>query len=184
LKIGTANHFADGVPVYQNALSPIRELLDLYPTFPEDRKRSSIGMRLRDKKIHHPTAGVHWSASLLFSLVHDLAQAYDVDADCLDVEKANAVIARYNSFAGLVQDLKLYDVGETRPLLDGKEVIGLVNAKPGPWLAGALEQIVQWQLDRESATKQDCIEWVTVEASSGRIRPPVQAPPAKKLRRK
>jgi hypothetical protein len=43
-----------------------------------------LGMFLRHKNIHHLNAGVHWSSSFLFSLVTEMGELYDLNADKLD----------------------------------------------------------------------------------------------------
>lgn len=45
---------------------------------------SYVGLRLRDKVVHNPNTGSHWTSSLLFSLVQDLLPHYDLENDVLD----------------------------------------------------------------------------------------------------
>lgn len=42
------------------------------------------GLALRSKDIHNPNSGIHWSESVLFSLVVELGDLYDVAGDKLD----------------------------------------------------------------------------------------------------
>ncbi len=32
--------------------------------------------------------------------------------------------------------------------------------KPGPWVGKVLEDVVEWQLDNPSRSKEDCINWL------------------------
>lgn len=32
--------------------------------------------------------------------------------------------------------------------------------KPGPWVGKVQEDVVEWQLDNPSLSKEDCIEWL------------------------
>lgn len=43
-----------------------------------------VGLMLREKCVHNPNAGSHWTTSLLFSLLQELVLIYDVAEDKLD----------------------------------------------------------------------------------------------------
>ncbi|EAU92989.2 transfer RNA nucleotidyltransferase [Coprinopsis cinerea okayama7 len=185
LKLGTQNHFLDGVPFLFSAVPKVRQFLLEYPTFYTEHKRSRIGMFLRHKNIHHLNAGVHWSSSFLFSLVTEMGELYDLNADKLDVDRASALVERYNQFATLVEELELYDAGEMRPLLDGREVSTALGAKKGgPWLAEALSKVVEWQLDNPQQNKEQCTAWLKREREEGRIQIDELVEPTSKRPRK
>ncbi|TFK30711.1 transfer RNA nucleotidyltransferase [Coprinopsis marcescibilis] len=171
LKLGTQNHYLDGVPILCGAVAKTRHFLDTYPTYPRSTRRSSIGVFLRNKSIHNLNAGIHWSDSMLFTLVLELGEQYDAISDALNVERATAIISKYNDFATLAEELDLWDVGELRPLVDGKDVLSTLEAKrSGPWLAETLSKVVEWQLDNRDATKERCLNWLRLERQEGRIR--------------
>lgn len=86
LKLGSQYHFLDGIPFLFSAIPRVPELLRDYATFEEAVRRSSIGMLLRHRNIHHLNAGVHWSTAFLFSLVVEVSQVYDLASDALDGE--------------------------------------------------------------------------------------------------
>ncbi|KAG5220327.1 CCA tRNA nucleotidyltransferase [Salix suchowensis] len=92
LKLGTQNHFLDGIP----ALFAAAEILQL-PRLDDDRfalpsDRVAIGLRLRDKIVHNSNTGSHWTSSLLFSLVQDLLPHYDLENDILDGQVLDQVV--------------------------------------------------------------------------------------------
>ncbi|KAF4572560.1 CCA tRNA nucleotidyltransferase, mitochondrial [Pleurotus pulmonarius] len=186
LKLGTQNHFLDGIP----ALFAAAEMLRL-PRLDDDRfavpsDRVAIGLRLRDKAVHNPNTGSHWTSSLLFSLVQDLLPHYDIENDNLDVDRSSAIIAIYNCFVDRVLELKLQDAVDARPILDGREVSAALGAqRAGPWLGQVLAQVVEWQLGHPHQTKDDCIAWLRTQQSEGRVKINQPSEPVtKKLRTK
>jgi tRNA nucleotidyltransferase (CCA-adding enzyme) len=73
LKLGTQNHFLDGVPALYDAAALLKtpDLTD--KRFSEPSERVAIGLLLRNKSVHNINAGSHWTSSLLFSLVEEIA---------------------------------------------------------------------------------------------------------------
>ena len=82
LKLGTQNHYLDGIPVLFAATRLIRAQIMNEPQHSLDRVR--LGLLLRDKLIHNPNTGSHWTASLLFTLVTELIPLYDLENDLMD----------------------------------------------------------------------------------------------------
>jgi tRNA nucleotidyltransferase (CCA-adding enzyme) len=88
LKLGTQNHFLDGVPVLFDACKVLKNPdLNKFRVSPEPTasesgsvseekakkaERSAIGNLLRQKVVHNPMTGSEWTSSLLFSLVVEL----------------------------------------------------------------------------------------------------------------
>ncbi|KAJ2919230.1 hypothetical protein MD484_g1082, partial [Candolleomyces efflorescens] len=184
LKLGVQQHYLDGIPVLFLAVDPVRQLCEGYASFPADKARSTIGVALRNKAIHAPNAGVHWTESFLFSLVLELGSLYDVVNDVFNREEAAGVVERYNSFAELVVELDLYDVGDAVPLLDGREIMKAMDTtKGGPWLAIIQSHIIQWQLDHPQATSESCLSWLEEEKAAGNLPAVTSAgPPSKRPR--
>ena len=44
----------------------------------------ALGLLLRDKVVHNPNTGSHWTTSILFSLVQELTPLYDAEKDQLN----------------------------------------------------------------------------------------------------
>lgn len=42
--------------------------------------------------------------------------------------------------------MDLMDIASERPLVDGKELVKKLGAKPGPWMRPALDLCMEWQL--------------------------------------
>ncbi|KAL4069364.1 hypothetical protein J3A83DRAFT_4096357 [Scleroderma citrinum] len=163
LKLGNKNYYLDGIPALFAAAS---ELIDGF-SLDQDRfrgpsERVSIGLFLRHPKMHKPTSGLHWSSSLLFSLVCELARLRDN-------EEATKCIQRYNAFAMRIDELALGDTVDAKPLLNGNEVVALVGGKPGPWTRIVLDKILEWHLEHPQGDKVACTDWLKEECNSGRI---------------
>ena len=80
LKLGTQNHYLDGIPVLFAATQLIKAQIESQHSL--DRVR--LGLLLRHKWIHCPNTGSHWTASLLFTLVTELIPLYDVEKDIMN----------------------------------------------------------------------------------------------------
>jgi len=88
LKLGTQNHFLDGIPVLFDAYQVLRNP-DIHDeerfnfVSPDSGERSVktergvIGNLLREKVVHEPRTGSDWRSSLLFSLVVELLPICD-----------------------------------------------------------------------------------------------------------
>ena len=98
LKVGTKNHYLDGIP----SLFSASELLKA-PDIDDDKSKSKIpservaiglyadtglccsmsakamvqGLLLRHNSVHNAHIGAHWTTSLLFSLIQELVDCYD-----------------------------------------------------------------------------------------------------------
>jgi len=108
LKLGTQNHYLDGIPPLFIAADLFKDPRLNSERFVGKSERVAIGpscffamiwppllsddilagLLLRDKVIHNPNTGSHWTSSLLFSLVQELVPLYDVDNDTLDGKNA------------------------------------------------------------------------------------------------
>jgi tRNA nucleotidyltransferase (CCA-adding enzyme) len=103
-KLGTQNHYLDGIPALFVAAdllknpSPSNDKLkspservaigEWFPSIPPVIRLHSFpfcaGLLLREKCVHNPNTGSHWTTSLLFSLVQELVPMYDAVEDKLD----------------------------------------------------------------------------------------------------
>jgi len=79
LKLGTQNHYLDGIPALFTGTQILKTGMKEHQHKSMDRVR--LGLLLRNKSIHNPFVGIHWSTSILFSLVTDLVPHYSVKDD-------------------------------------------------------------------------------------------------------
>ena len=98
LRLGTQGHYLDGVPLLFEAATLLRQpRLDRWTT-PSDRVALgefpplclknkvliNVGLVLRDKNVHNPLTGTLWQSSILFSLLQELVECYDLERQTLD----------------------------------------------------------------------------------------------------
>ncbi|KAH7914461.1 hypothetical protein BJ138DRAFT_1170563 [Hygrophoropsis aurantiaca] len=162
LKLGSKNHYSDGIPALFAAAERLKNLDLSDDKLKVPSERVAIGLLLRDKSVHYPITGSHWTGSLLFSLVCELVPLENVIdiSDCVE---------RYNGFTRRVEELGLDEIVDAKPILNGHEVTQTFDAKPGPWTQSVLNKVVEWQLEYPSGTKDDCVAWLNAEKEAGRI---------------
>lgn len=176
LKIGGQNHFIPSVPSLFLAHERVsKPSLD---KFEGSSQRALIGLLLRDKLVHNPSMGTHWSGTLLFSLVQDLVDL--VDQDSLDDTRAREVVDIYNAFTDRVLELDLVASIEEPPRLNGKEIGTVLGIKPGKEIGTYMEHVVRWQLEYPKGSLEDCKTWLR-ELYSGNVE--AAAPPNKSTRK-
>jgi tRNA nucleotidyltransferase (CCA-adding enzyme) len=84
LKLGSQNHYLDGIPMLLSALPLVNECLGAQHQQPMERV--PLGLSLRHKAIHNPLSGTHWTTTLLFSMIVDLVPYYCIEVDSFDGE--------------------------------------------------------------------------------------------------
>ncbi|PCH33236.1 hypothetical protein WOLCODRAFT_159930 [Wolfiporia cocos MD-104 SS10] len=180
LKLGTQNHYLDGIPGLFAAWDILSERIAQYSPRDDDKDRAAIGMLLREKSVHWQPSGSHWSSSMLFSLVQDLVSLWDTSNGQLDIEVATKRIEAYNAFSRRIEELELPLLVDKKPILDGRDVARVLDTKPGPWTGHVLNSVIEWQLEHPRGSKEDCEEWLRAERAAGRIDTNAIAAPAKR----
>lgn len=134
--IKATNHV---VKVLGDAIRLRKKLRDLVQkTELEIATRAEVGVALRD-------AGKSWRYHILYSLMCD-----SVD------EHLRIVGTRYGAFAKFVEEQKLEDAAELKPIINGKDIqkiLGIQTA--GSWLKSALNLVVEWQFANPEGTVDD-----------------------------
>ncbi|KAF9040369.1 hypothetical protein BDZ89DRAFT_1060461 [Hymenopellis radicata] len=182
LKLGAQYHFLDGIPALFVATDLLKssELLS-GERFVGKSERVAIGMLLREKSVHNPITGSHWTSSLLFSMLRELSPLYNPVSDEFDAEEAARIIQCYSVFVARVEELNMVNVVDAKPLLDGREVVNLLNAKPGPWTGRVLNQVLEWQFENPDGTKDACSQWLIDAHAAGTVQvETVNSEPARK----
>ncbi|KAK0500640.1 hypothetical protein EDD18DRAFT_1067916 [Armillaria luteobubalina] len=183
LKLGTQNHYSDGVPALFAASDLLKSPRLDDEQFKSRPERVAIGMLLRHKSVHNPSTGSHWTSSILFSLVRELGPLYDASLDTIDAEEAEKIICVYNDFSARIEELDLLGAADAKTLLNGRDVVRVLEAKPGPWTGQVLTQVMEWQLEHPKQTKEDCEAWLKHAYSMGLIRTDLTVEPARKKAR-
>eukprot|EP01133_Synstelium_polycarpum_P006391 gene6391-7408_t len=71
-------------------------------------------------------------------------------------EESKKIVVKYDNFCTSVDTHNLVGVWHTKKLLDGKQVMELLNKKPGAWLSPVLQDVFEWQLENPSRTEDQC----------------------------
>ena len=107
LKYGVQNHYLDGVPALFSSLPLLKTSMSDHKNTPLDRIK--LGLLLRNKLVHNPLTGNHWTTSLLFSLVTDLVPHYNVSDDKFNSEfEKHLSVLRTNNLIKWTLHLKLW----------------------------------------------------------------------------
>ncbi|KAG6885520.1 hypothetical protein C0993_000516 [Termitomyces sp. T159_Od127] len=170
LKLGTQNHFLDGIPALFSSADILQNSVLASEQFLHVSQRAALGLLLREKVVHNPHTGSHWATSLLFSLIQELVPLYNIADDTLDAEAARRVVQTYNIFIAKIEELDLPGTVEARPILDGHEVVQVLGrSKSGAWMGKVMAALIEWQLDNPGATKEMAQVWLTSEQKEGKI---------------
>ncbi|KAJ4471316.1 hypothetical protein C8J55DRAFT_521349 [Lentinula edodes] len=182
LKLGTQNHYLDGIPALF-AASEILKNPDLnQEKYRQSSERVIIGLMLREKAVHNANTGSHWTSSLLFSLLQELIPCCETIEEGLKVSAASEKITIYNRFVERVEELALTSAMDAKPLVDGREVVSLLNVKAGPWTGTVLARVVEWQLEHPEGSKGECLTWLKEQLSAGTLGIDQNGPVSKKAR--
>ncbi|KAF8823861.1 hypothetical protein HHX47_DHR9000095 [Lentinula edodes] len=137
LKLGTQNHYLDGIP----ALFAASEILKNPDLNQEKFRQSSERVIIASEKI-----------------------------------------TIYNRFVERVEELALTSAVDAKPLVDGREIVSLLNVKAGPWTGTALARVVEWQLEHPEGSKGECLMWLKEQLSAGTLGIDQNGPVSKKAR--
>jgi len=185
LKVGTKNHYLDGIPALFSASELVKSPDVGGDKFKTPSERVAIGLLLRHISVHNVNIDARWTTSLLFSLIQELVERYDPLEDNLNVADAATVIAKYNRFAERVDELGLQGDVNAKPMLDGREILRILGAsKPGRWTGKVLADVIEWQLGHPGGTKEQCGVWLKDELAAGRVSIEDAAPSAQAKRQR
>ncbi|KAK6515342.1 CCA tRNA nucleotidyltransferase, mitochondrial [Arthrobotrys conoides] len=120
---------------------------------PSGLTRSGLGKYLR-------AMGSEWRIQVLASLLVELVEVRGEGVEFGSDEDLK-IIDGYESFLKRIYDEDLGEVWDLKYLLTGNEVKAALNQKAGRWMKPALEQVMEWQLDNPTATKEDALENIT-----------------------
>lgn len=99
--------------------------------------------------------GDKWELNLL---VNYCLEYFEVDNN--DNDKINSISIKYEKLFQSIIDLKLEYIFKQQVLLNGKDLMKIVNKKPGPWLKPITEKLFKWQLNNPTCTKENMIEYL------------------------
>lgn len=121
--------------------------------------RSSVGMAIR-------TWGTTWKSQLVFCLLSELVYEKSPKFPMsLRAEDGDPVLQRtlepYSAFVDYVLKHHLQHACSVRPLLDWNEIMEVLGVEQGgQYLKVVLDELVAWQFDNESASREEAREWL------------------------
>ncbi|KAL1831105.1 hypothetical protein DCAR_0101084 [Daucus carota subsp. sativus] len=135
-----------------------REIIDVPVA---SKLRILIGLLLREIKDF-------WRPALLLStiLYYD-----DIDSSSsFEQSKLDKSIVLFNQVESAVTTQGLDKIWEVKPLVNGKEIMSVLQLKTGgPLVREWVEKLLEWQLAHPSGSAEECIDWMR-QAQSKRAR--------------
>lgn len=131
--------------IIEKAVANRPQILSVIEMVQRVPRRSDIGMALRRLDPHAPT----WRPQILYSMLCDFFE-----------RDGKSVIQQYRVFAKYVREQGLENVYEQTPIINGKQMAEVLQTKTGPWMKGALDLVMSWQLDNPTAVREDAMEMV------------------------
>ena len=89
--------------------------------------------------------GFNWRSSVMYALLTEVAETKTED-------QSQEVLEGYCSWLLGLSSLKLLDVYQLKPIVDGKDLMSAFNTKGGKWVSAALDCVIEWQLRNPSQT--------------------------------
>lgn len=113
---------------------------DQTTTLPLERKQGASSEDQREiQGLAIRKWGSNWRSSVIYALLTEVAETR-TETD------AQAVLDGYSSWLSHLSSLKLLDIDQLKPIVDGDELMKAFNRKGGKWVSAALESVMKWQL--------------------------------------
>ncbi|PSN62099.1 tRNA nucleotidyltransferase [Corynespora cassiicola Philippines] len=97
----------------------------------EECARETLGMKIREW-------GATWRTQIFFSLIYEYVRSGE--------ESRQDLLRSYSTFLGRLEKLEILEAYTFDPIVNGKQLAVALKTKPGPWMKGALDVVMQWQL--------------------------------------
>lgn len=127
-----------------NSLDSYDEMVASFSQAGQQLRRYQIGTFLRDLR-------GDWEIAHYSSLFSKFIESNERDI-------FNRLAKQYASFHEYVYSQQLENCHDLRPLINGKEMVKLLNMKGGPWLGKINDRAILWQLDNPSGTRDELLE--------------------------
>lgn len=114
-------------------------------------------------------AGRLWRIAILVALIEDLPlpdfqhtfASRIADSPKPLTEDASVIVENYKRFQDAVEDLKLEDVWELKPLLNGADIFKLLpKLRRGPMVGEIISKQIEWQIENPQGSHADCVDWL------------------------
>ncbi|KAL2893572.1 putative CCA tRNA nucleotidyltransferase 2 [Bienertia sinuspersici] len=119
---------------------------------PEASKlRILAGLLLREIKEFWPVA------LLLSTILYPGDGLHESAVEDMKLEKSEEL---FKLVKNVVVKLELENIWETKPLVNGKDIMGTLNLKAGPSVKEWQQKVIEWQLAHPTGTADECQEWL------------------------
>ncbi|RWA13251.1 hypothetical protein EKO27_g1858 [Xylaria grammica] len=108
--------------------------------------RDLFGMAIRQ----WDAKGGHWRLQVLFSLLVEAMQRWEVGAT--SSQNGDRFLGEWRLFLDHLHELDVLDAPSMKKIIDGTQLAKVLGVKPGKWMTGALEVCVAWQFRHPDAT--------------------------------
>ncbi|TXT07280.1 hypothetical protein VHUM_03450 [Vanrija humicola] len=123
--------------------------------------RSDIGVVLQNPAVRP------WQQSFVWAIAQRIVPTWQGEW----TPEHEAILQSFLALKARIVELGLPEAIDRAPLLDGKEVLKLLELKPSPLLKVLLDAVNVWQLDHPAGTKDECASWLLGEwQGEGRAR--------------
>ncbi|KAL6525238.1 hypothetical protein OROMI_030831 [Orobanche minor] len=102
-----------------------------------------------------------WRAAVVLSLLlypQDIGSSKNLSVEDTEVKEA---INLYDRIENAILEMELEKVWDLKPLVNGKEIMNILQLKKGGPIVGEWQQkLLQWQLAYPSGSAEECIDWM------------------------
>ena len=124
----------------------------LETTSPLKRKQGTTTRESQGQAIRG--LGSYWRSSVIYALLTQVAEAETPtgtwESCCgstkLTASESRKVLNDYATWLSDLDSLKLLDVDQLKPIVNGKDLSKALGTKTGPWMKKALDIAMEWQL--------------------------------------
>jgi len=104
--------------------------------------------------------GADWKIQYLCAMLLETVWVWE-EGNPSPSPKAEKIIQKYSKFLHRVENLGLLQAYTFKPILNGKEMMVVLDQKgAGPWMMGALNALMEWQLDNPEEDRETAKIWV------------------------
>ncbi|GLE05010.1 hypothetical protein PINS_up013994 [Pythium insidiosum] len=132
----------DAEDVGNTILKNVTEFRELLTASLNEFDRVRVGLSLR-------SMGELWELTSDIALVQDIVDGAEMSRE--------VAISRHTSFKEAVTSHGLMGVWNMKPLLNGNDLIKTLGVKPGPAVKETMDQVIVWQLQNPSASREECL---------------------------
>ena len=94
--------------------------------------------------------------------LNKILKSDEIDFIIEDIDETivREIIDKYKEIVEYIKKEKLENIENVKPLLDGKELIKILNIKDGKQIKKYIDLIIKEQINNPNITKEDCINLI------------------------